>query len=75
MLSSGMCMNLRQEVCLPRKCKWQVVNSIPDVRAARDGEVECDTVEYTIKIDYFIESAPYGILFTSHKTLETNQWA
>ena len=26
-----------------------------------------------IKIDYFIESAPYGFLFTSRKTLETNE--
>ena len=25
------------------------------------------------KIDYFIESAPYGFLFTSRKTLETNE--
>ena len=28
-----------------------------------------------IKIDYFIESASYGFLFTSRKTLETNEWA
>ena len=27
-----------------------------------------------IKIDYFIESAPYGFLFTSRKTLETKEW-
>ena len=26
-----------------------------------------------IKIDYFIESAPYGFLLTSRKTLETNE--
>ena len=25
------------------------------------------------KIDYFLESAPYGFLFTSRKTLETNE--
>ena len=28
-----------------------------------------------VKIDYFIESAPYGFLFTSRKTLETKEWA
>ena len=28
-----------------------------------------------IEIDYFIESALYGFLFTSRKTLETNEWA
>ena len=27
------------------------------------------------RIDYFIESAPYGFLFTSRKTVETNEWA
>ena len=27
-----------------------------------------------VKIDYFIENAPYGFLFTSRKTLETNEW-
>ena len=27
-----------------------------------------------VKIDYFIQSAPYGFLFTSRKTLETNEW-
>ena len=27
----------------------------------------------TIQIDYCIESAPYGFLFTSRKTLETNE--
>ena len=26
-------------------------------------------------IDYFIQSVPYGFLFTSRKTLETNEWA
>ena len=26
-----------------------------------------------IKIDYFVESAPYGFLFTSRKTLETSE--
>ena len=26
-----------------------------------------------VKIDYFIESAPYGFSFTSRKTLETNE--
>ena len=26
-----------------------------------------------IKIDYYIESAPYGFLFTSRKILETNE--
>ena len=30
---------------------------------------------HRIKTDYFIESAPYGLLFTSRKTLETNEWA
>ena len=29
--------------------------------------------ESCIKIDYFIESALYGFLFTSRKTLETNE--
>ena len=28
---------------------------------------------YVIKIDYFIESALYGFLFTVRKTLETNE--
>ena len=28
-----------------------------------------------IKIDYLIESAPYGFLFTSVKTLEANEFA
>ena len=28
----------------------------------------------TIKIDYFIENAPYGFLFTSRKTLEMNEF-
>ena len=31
-------------------------------------------IAQSIKIDYFIESAPYGLLFTSRKTLETNEW-
>ena len=26
-----------------------------------------------VKIDYFIESTPQGFLFTSRKTLETNE--
>ena len=26
-----------------------------------------------IKKDYFIESAPYGLLFTSRRTVETNE--
>ena len=30
---------------------------------------------YVIKIDYFIERALYGFLFTVRKTLETNEWA
>ena len=30
-------------------------------------------ISYAVNKDYFIESAPYGFLFTSCKTLETNQ--
>ena len=30
---------------------------------------------YFIKIDYIIESAPYGFLFTSRKNLETHSFA
>ena len=29
--------------------------------------------ENAVKIDYFIESAPYGFLYTSRKTLETSE--
>ena len=39
------------------------------------GKILSIKINKIIKIDYFIESAPNGFLFTSRKTLETNEWA
>ena len=47
------------------------INSAPVVRVG--WEVRNQTSPTVIKIDYFIESAPYGFLFTNRKTLETNE--
>ena len=53
------------------------VASKPSTVNYNDASVVClVTYKYSnqrIKIDYFIESAPYGLLFTSRKTLETNE--
>ena len=47
------------------------INAVPVVRVG--WEVRNQTSSTVIKIDYLIESAPYGFLFTSRKTLETNE--
>jgi len=45
------------------------------ISSSNDGHEKplCIGILGEIQIDYFIESAPYGFLFTSRKTLETNE--
>ena len=53
--------------------------SLPAVLHSKETIFIC-TLRYhnifnMIQTDYFIKRAPYGFLFTSRKTLETNEWA
>ena len=55
--------------------KYSIIK--PSDESCRFDSVMLDVVRQefrcAVEIDYFIESAPYGFLFTSRKTLETNE--
>ena len=58
-------------------CEGKYSNIKPSDESYRFDSVMLDVLRQkfrcAVETDYFIESAPYGFLFTSRKTLETNE--
>ena len=65
------------DVSSRENCEDKYINIKPSDESYRFDYVMLDVLRQefrcAVEIDYFIESAPYGFLFTSRKTLETNE--